>query len=503
VTRIRYGIIFHDFRERVFRVLCVATIEVNIMVMRDPKSGFAIKQVKMKPAGRGLVSQAGLQVLLAIVDSTDLGEELARCLPEEGSNRSHESYKLALLIVAGLLSGHECLDDIIEFADDDLIETLFNGSLPTAKTLGNFLRRFESAHIQALKLFITKLGFTLRDHVQKVHTHKGEATPHFKIDGTTHEQHGSKMEGCGWITTSENKTVYGYASQTVFDELGFCYAGELLAAAHPRGDAAKLIEQVLSPMRAKKVQSPFEKIADISGDSAYLTQDVIRAATSNHATFTIAAPRTIGWHQNLEQEAWQDWQYTEAELKKLEKKKQQPPATLLARRHWQPSWAEGKLMFPVVIKKQWREDEVMGEACGSWHFHAVCTNRDLTKMSYEQVINAYKPRAEVENQIKEFKYNFDAKHLPCLKLAANEVYFLFVLISQNLIRWTAIIEQPDKPHYAKKIRRKLINAPALLLKGSRQLVMRVKDKFYKEVMRFLEAWGSEPVIIPPLQFSTE
>lgn len=59
-------------------------------------------------------------------------------------------------------------------------------------------------------------------------------------------------------------------------------------------------------------------------------------------------------------------------------------------------------------------------------------------------------------ELAEFKIGFDAKHLPCQKMSANEVYFLFVLIAQNLIRWAAVLEQPDKPHFSKKLRRKLI-----------------------------------------------
>jgi hypothetical protein len=107
------------------------------------------------------------------------------------------------------------------------------------------------------------------------------------------------------------------------------------------------------------------------------------------------------------------------------------------------------LKFPVVIKKEWREDEVMGQACGSYHYHAVATNRDLANQSYQCVVEAYRPRAEVENQIKEFKINFDAKHLPCLKKSANEVYFLFVLVSQNLIRWA--VHRHSATHFQHEI----------------------------------------------------
>lgn len=468
----------------------------------DPKNGFRIKDAKYEVSKKPLVSRAGLHGLLKIFDETELGKEFAKCLPEDGSNRSCGSYQLGLLWIACLLSGFDSIDDVEEFDDDDLILELFGGKVPTAKTMGNFLRRFSRQNISDLNRFLTKMGYTLRAHSRQVHPHKGESIPHFKIDGTTHEQHGTQMEGCGWIKMSEGKSVYGYASQTVFDEMGFCYAGELLEAAHPKGDASALIDQVLSPLRGQKIENPFEKVADVSGDSAYLTEDVIRTAQSHHATFTIAAPKTIQWHNHLEQMEWVSWDYSPEQLNKLKRKKMNPPECSLARWHWSPSWAEGRLVFPVIIKKEWRADEVMGEACGSYHYHAVSTNRDLSKQSYQSVIEAYRPRAEMENQIKEFKIGFDAKHMPCLSKDANEVYLLFVLMTQNLIRWAAILDQPDKPHYAKKIRRKLINSPATILTGSRQFVLRLRAKFLKEVTTFLERWRSHSVTIPPLSFSS-
>ena len=472
------------------------------MVMQDPKGGFSIRSIKMEVSKKALVSRAGLHGLLEIFDTTELGQEFSKCLPEDGSNRAYGSYQLGLLWIACLLSGFDSIDDIEEFDDDDLILELFGGTLPTAKTMGNFLRRFSGDNIKDLNHFLTKMGYTLRAHSQGVHPHKGEAIPHFKIDGTTHEQHGKQIEGCGWIKKSDTESVYGYASLTVFDEMGFCYAGELCEAAHPKGDAPKMIEQVLAPLRGKKINNPFDKVADVSGDTAFLTEGVVRATQSNHATFTVAAPKTIQWHKHIDQMQWTDWEYTDEQIKKLKRKKMTPQECKLSRWHWSPGWADEKLMFPVIIKKEWRPDEVFGQDCGSYHYHAVCTNRDLTNQSYQSVIEAYRPRAEMENQIKEFKIGFDAKHMPCLSKDANEVYLLLVLVSQNLIRWAAVLDQPDKPHYAKKIRRKLINSPAQILTGSRQFVLRVKAKFLKEVNAFLEVWRSKPVTIPPLAFSS-
>ena len=462
---------------------------------------FSIPAPRYEESKKALVSRAGLQALLHIFDSTGLGQELKKCMPLEGSNRSFGNYELALLLIASLLSGHDSIDDIEEFEDDDLIESLLRGKLPTAKTMGNFLRRFEEVHIEGLKSLLTMMGYTLRDHSLKVHPHKGEKIPHFKIDGTVHEQAGRQMEGAGWIKISDGVSKFGYASQTVFDELGFCYAGELLTAEHPKGDPVKLIDQVLLPLRGQKIDNPFEKVADVSGDSAYLTEGVIRSVQAHHATFTIAAPNTINWKDHIETREWTPWDYSPEQIKKLKKRKKTPPECFVSHLYWTPSWSKGLLKFPVIIKKEWREDEVFGQACGHFFYHAVATNKGLTHRSFQSIIEDYRPRADVENMIKEFKLGFDAKHLPCQKFSANEAYFLFVLIAQNLIRWAALLEQPDKPHFSKKIRRKLITAPAQLLIGGRQLTLRVKTKFLKEVQRFLERWRSHSVTIPPY-FST-
>lgn len=210
----------------------------------DPRNGFRIPKVKIEEDKGGLVGQAGLQAILKVFDSTSLGKELSECLPKNGSNRSFGNYQLALLLIASLMTGHDCLDDIEKFLDDDLLEHLFKGRLPTSKTLGNFLRLFQEEHIDALKSFLTKMGYTLRDHSRRVHPHKGDKIPHFKIDGTSHEQHGAKIEGTGWMKTSHKKSVFGLASQTVFDELGFAYAGELLPASKFKGHPAQLLDQV-------------------------------------------------------------------------------------------------------------------------------------------------------------------------------------------------------------------------------------------------------------------
>lgn len=109
------------------------------MRMQQRRSSFFIPKPRYEVSKKPLVGRAGLQALLHILDSTDLGEEFRKCLPQDGSNRSFGNYELGILLIASLLSGHDSIDDIEEFDDDDLLEQLFGGKIPTPKTLGNFL----------------------------------------------------------------------------------------------------------------------------------------------------------------------------------------------------------------------------------------------------------------------------------------------------------------------------------------------------------------------------
>lgn len=463
----------------------------------DFRQGFRPKKIKLEVTKDKLVAESGLGTIVDLFDSSPLAQEFAKCLPERSSNRSMGSYRLGLILLTSLVSNHECLDDLIKFKDDPSLEEYFEGTIPVPKTIGNFLRDFDETHIEALSEFLTKMGYSIRKHTQKalIGRYKIEDKPHFSIDSTFHIQHGDKIEGCNFNYLGD----WGVQSHVIFDELGLNYGGDLQRGeVKPGKDGEKLIAQSLKPLRAKKIKSPFSKVAHMSADSAYIFQDFIKTCQANHTSFTISAPKTIKWNDHIgdDEEPWTPWQYTVEELLKFKKKNKTPTEIFVKRWHWSPGWADKKLLFPVIIKKEWKADKFF-EGAGSWHYHAVVTNMDLTKYSYQNVIETYRKRANIENHIKEYKINFDAKHLPCLKFNANKAYMNFVLIAHNLLRWVALIDSPTKPLYAKKLRRKFIFHPGKLVKHARTLTLKVSKQFKQEVDRLTEAWELGPEKILP------
>ncbi len=309
---------------------------------------------------------------------------------------------------------------------------------------------------------------------------------HVSIDSTSHEQHGEKMEGCAW----NYKGLWCLDSQEIFDELGFSHGFELRAGNTKPGDAAEnLIAQAFAGL-------PHDEVKYLSADSAYCHQDVIRTALQFGAKFTITAnDATSLWKDKIPSITnWTPWIYSEEETKKAAARKRQLPLIELGWFLWEPGWAEGKLKFPIVIKRTWKEYEGLfaQSAEGFWDHYGVATNFNLLTHSLQQVIEHHNKRGNAENFIKEEKYGFDLLHFPCLSLTANYAFGLLAQIAHNVLRWVALVQNPDKPHFSKKLRRRFIYIPGKVVSHARQLFLKIPTRFYEEVARFKQAWTLEP-----------
>lgn len=180
-----------------------------------------------------------------------------------------------------------------------------------------------------------------------------------------------------------------------------------------------------------------------------------------------------------------------------------PPKVQLGRIWWKPGWSEDTLLFPILIKRTWKtfckfkdkhhqsslfELAGVAEDAGGWDYYAVLTNLDLTQWSYQEVMVHHQKRASSENMNKEAKYGYSLNNLPCRRLLANRAWYIFAMIAHNLMRFTALMEEPAQPSMAKKTRRKFINFPAKVIERSKQLWLRVPVKYFKEVIETIAGW---------------
>lgn len=446
------------------------------------------KHIRFEPTKEKLTDSAGLGTLVEIFDKSPLSEVFKKCLPKRTHSRSHGSYRLGLIQLSSFLYGHDSIDDLKEFQIDPALSALMRGETVSPRTMGDFLRDFEDSHIQALGEYLPKMASAIREHLSEVlpEHHRPKSTPHASIDTTFHEQSGEKMEGLAF--NYEGK--WGLDSQVTFDELGLCYAFDLRSGdtGNNVGSSA-MIERVF---QGKK----FREEKFLSGDSAYCNQDCITACLRLGIGFTFTAhEKWTGWTAHLNEiNDWEKWQYRPDELKAFEAKKQTPPQIELGRFLWFPQWAEQKIVLNIVVKRTWvTESQDQGlfdnnSAGGYWDYYGVVSNISLYSNTKQQVIERHNKRGNAENFIKEEKYGYDLKHFPCLKLRANHAFGLLAMVAHNILRWVAIVEKPDKPHYSKKLRRRQIFIPAKVIEHARQIILKVPLHFFKEVQRLREAW---------------
>lgn len=167
-------------------------------------------------------------------------------------------------------------------------------------------------------------------------------------------------------------------------------------------------------------------------------------------------------------------------------------------------------MFPIVIKRTWKVLKSKGaqgdlfspdtiKEMGEWVYYAVVTNLDLSQWSLQAVMEHHAKRGNAENFIKEEKYNFKLKNFPCLSLLANHAWILLAQVAHNMIRWIAMMDAPDRPHYSKKIRNKYVFIAGRVVTHARQVVLRVmKSTYERGLQKLREGWSLDPEKMRPI-----
>jgi hypothetical protein len=425
-----------------------------------------------------LTAAAGLATIMEVFDDSPLSKGFRKALPERSTanHRSGGSYRLGLIQLNSFIYGHDSLDDLEEFRDDPLLEAAMKGEVSAPKTMGDFLRDFTPDIHQRMNGYLREMSRSIRRQLIQVqpHEHKPKAAITIDMDSTSHEQSGEKIEGCAY----NYKNIWGLYSEVAYDELGFCHGVELRPGnTKPGSTCVPLIEHCFAGFK-------FEEKKYFRADSAYCWEDPLRTLIRLGVTYTVAAhDGTTDWRSHIgEITHWEPWIYSEEEIKKAGKRGKKLPVIEIGRFHWRPSWSDS-LRIPVIVKRTWKEPEQLGmiELPGEWTYYGILTHWDLFQNSLQSVMTFYLKRGNSENFIREEKYGFDLLHFPCLAMQANCGFLQLAVVAHNILRWVALVQKPDKPHFSKKIRRRYIYIPGKIIQHARQVFLKIPTRFYKEV----------------------
>lgn len=446
-------------------------ILITDLKTKNGKPQFTPRKIKLVASKEKLTNAAGLGTMVEAFDESPLALKFADCLPERLSNRSKGSYRLGLIQLSSFLYGHDCIDDLIEFRQDPMLEAVMKGETVLPRTMGNFLRDFSTANIESLNKFLPLQAKSYLSSLKNLHPESlfFKETLCLDIDSTPHEQRGQKMEGLAW----NYKDMWCLDSQVIFDQFEHCWGFDLRSGNTKSGvGAGEMIKNALSGFK-------FRDEKQIRADSAYCNQEVIKTCLGLGVDFTITA--------NQATTSWRDQIPSITNWEECTTNKEVHYGSFL----WTPSWNES-LRLQVVVKREVVDDEQRDLFDDVYKYYGVVTNMSLFKKTRQSIMEHHQKRGNAENFIREEKYGYDLKHFPCQKIDANRAFGLIAMVAHNLLRWMSLIDDPKKTKFAKKFRRKFIKIPGKLVSHARKLVLRVPVQFLKEVQRIRLALQLEP-----------
>lgn len=470
-----------------------------------------LRKIKIVPTDFKLTTAGGLGTVLEIFDQMPLAREFAKCLPERTSHRSSGSYLMALMIMAGHIHGVDGLSDLSKIQNDPYLQAMFDDEVAAVRTIGDFLRDFDETHIEKLNAFLNRMARALMSSLSvSLEDQYKPKNLLIDMDSTYHEHFGEKIEGVTW----NYKNEWSIETQVSFNSFGFCHGLQMRPGNTKSGtDASSQIEKLFQDYRTQRVRK-LEAQDFFRADSAYCNQDVIKSLMKMGALFTLTAhDGTTRWKTQIEKEGmdWQNWVYSEEAIKRAQDREEELPKIEVARMFWAPGWADAKLFFPIIVKRTWKplrdqsgSKKLKQESLfapdtvleyGEWDYYAVVSNFDLSTYGLQSILEHHAKRGNAENFVKEEKYNFKLKNFPCQKLLANHAWVLLAQVAHNMIRWIAMMDEPSKPHYSKKIRNKYIFIAGRVVSHARSIVLRVMKSAYEGGLKNLkESWRCSEIM---------
>ena len=133
-----------------------------------------------------------------------------------------------------------------------------------------------------------------------------------------------------------------------------------------------------------------------------------------------------------------------------------------------------------IVLVRWKDESNRSQTnlFDDWEYTYATFVTDLD-WDEEDIYRFYDKRADVENHIREAKYDFFINHISTENFHANSADLELRLLALNqLVLFSKNILRQDSPRpFASTIRRKWLMIPAKLLGGSRQLTLKLSDWF--------------------------
>lgn len=416
-----------------------------------------MQNIRIESTEKALSINGGLIIQGRLIEKLKLEKALSAVLPKLKAKGKGEQWDKLFFLIMGFIAGADCLDDLSQYSKDPAFQAICT-IRHAPNTLGEFLRSFDKATLQALGDELINLTLRLRYSVMKPKQKEFVLS----LDSTKHEHCGQKIEGLEW--THDRKWCLD--SLQAYDEFGFQYHFALRPGATHTAEGA--VEAFTRVFRRVKETNRHKKLILLI-DAGYCSYEIFNGCHNAGAKF-VASLR----QQMFDKYAHQIQNWKSTKLKSHDGRDCEIGSTVFFR--------EGS-QEPLRIVALRAKLDGMLEAYDIFDF---VTNMGEHDISNEQLIKLYRTRSNAENFIRENKNGFDLKHFPCQKMVANTAYGLIGAFAYNIMRFSALVENPERPKFAKLLRFRMVKLACEVVSHARVVTFRFMKHVEKEVQDWLE-----------------
>ena len=383
-----------------------------------------------------LVADAGLILPFTLAQHLGLGELVDRHVDlRRAPGRANPGDKL-LTLVASALAGGDCIDDA------DVLRSGSTGRVlgcvvKAPSTLGTFLRSFRWGHVRQLD----RVSRELLAWAWAAGAGPGDGPLTIDLDSTICETYGLAKEGA---------RHHGYTGQRGYHPLLAVAAGtgDVLMArlwegrANTARAAAHFLRETVGRVRYAGATGQLTMRAD----SGFYTHAIVAVCRKMNVRFSL----TIRQHQSLRNliEAIPEADWTSI-----------------------PYWMDGAA---DVAETSYTPFQSKPDAAP---VRLIVRRVKPTPGSQLALFAKYSHHAEIENAIRDLKYDVGLNHLPSGRFPANGAWLAIQAMAHNLARWTARIGLGEQVVTTKTLRRRFFSLAGRLTRSARRLTLHLPQRW--------------------------
>jgi len=431
------------------------------------------------------ISGGGLGMLQALVDVVGLRAQIDGSLHLFRRHLPYHESDHVLALVYNLLSGGRCLEDLEpRRSDEGFLNALGARRLPDPTTAGDFLRRFDAAHV-----------LTLMEAIQRARSAAWCGQPKAErrlaildVDGTISETGGECKERMD--ISYDGRWGYGPLVVSLANSQEVLYVVNRPANRPSHEGAAEWLDRGIA---WAQTGGGFEQVR-LRGDTDFSLTENFDRWTAGGVEFVFgmdASPAFVRRAEALADDAWKPFTRPKSTAKRRRPVKVKRAVIVergfrdldlehehVAEIDYRPRKCQRTYRL-VILRKRIKVTEGQLRLADEIRYFFYITNLPREHFGTAAVVRENNARCNQENLIEQLKNGVHGTRMPVAEFDANWAYLVIASLALNLKAWTGLLLPRKLGARAilrmeyRRFLNELILLPAQILRSGRRLIFRL------------------------------